>query len=180
MPGHLIILCGRSFSGKSTVASKLADAFNATTISLDDINAERGLWGGDGIPISEWAKTNTMARERTTGLLSRSQTVVIDDTNSPRFLRDGWRDLCKTSDAPYALVFVDTPVELIRDRLQDNRRTSHRQDVIDQVMDEHLDSFEPPDDDEDAIRLSSESWGLSNLIVDVRARWTARARKLQQ
>lgn len=54
--GRLLLLCGRSFSGKTTLARVLADALPAVVVSLDAINDERGLHGGDGIPVEEWAR----------------------------------------------------------------------------------------------------------------------------
>ncbi len=42
----IVLLCGRSFSGKSTVAEVLLRQLPATAVSLDAINAERGLHGG--------------------------------------------------------------------------------------------------------------------------------------
>lgn len=35
-----------------------------SVVSLDEINEERGLYGGEGIPLSDWARTNELARER--------------------------------------------------------------------------------------------------------------------
>lgn len=38
-------MCGFSFSGKSTLARKIIEWLRWAYISLDDINAEQGLWG---------------------------------------------------------------------------------------------------------------------------------------
>lgn len=86
MTGRLILLCGRSFSGKSTVASSLARSLPGLVVSLDVINQERGLDGGEGIPLSEWARTNELAKERVGARLCDDETVILDDTSSPRFL----------------------------------------------------------------------------------------------
>lgn len=109
MTGRLVLLCGRSFSGKSTVASSLAGCLLGSVVSLDAINEERGLYGGEGIPLSEWARTHELATERALARLHDDETVIIDDTSSPRFLREGWRTLCSSAGAPMVLVFVDTP-----------------------------------------------------------------------
>lgn len=58
----LVVMCGRSFSGKSTLA--LADRLGAQRVSLDAINEERGLRGGADIPVSEWMRTNDEASPR--------------------------------------------------------------------------------------------------------------------
>jgi predicted kinase len=170
MTGRLVLLCGRSFSGKSTVAASLAGYLPGSVVSLDAINEERGLHGGEGIPLSEWARTNDLARERVLARLRDDETVIVDDSSSPRFLRDGWRALCASAGAPIALVFVDTPEDVIRQRLMDNRVTGHRLDVTDEVMAAHQKSFEPPEEDEQAVRLkvASSSIDLDALSTVVR------------
>lgn len=153
MTGRMVLLCGRSFSGKSYVASFLAKSLPGAVVSLDAINEERGLHGGQGIPISEWARTNELARERVLTRLTADETVIVDDTSSPRFLRDGWRTKSKAMGAPMVLVFIDTPDEVIRQRLLENRANGHRGDVTDEVMAAHQETFEPPGEDEQPIRL---------------------------
>jgi len=151
--GGLVLLCGRSFSGKSTVASFLAGCLPGSVVSLDVINEERGLYGGKGIPLSEWARTNALARERVLAQLSHGETVIVDDTSSPRFLRDDWRALSTSAGASMVLVFVDTSDGLIRQRHVENRATRRRGDVTDEVMAAHQESLEPPEEDEQAVRL---------------------------
>ena len=153
MPGRLVLLCGRSFSGKSSVASFLAKSLPGVVVSLDAINEERGLHGGDGIPLAEWARTNELARQRVSTRLNADETVIVDDTSSPRFLRDGWRTEVEAAGAPMVLVFIDTPDEVIRQRLLENRTSRQRGDVADEVMAAHQESFEPPSEDEQPIRL---------------------------
>lgn len=84
----LVLRCGLSFSGKSTLAARLSDALVGELLSLDRINEERGLDGGQGIPLDEWATTNRIAHERAGALLAAGRHVVVDDTGSPRFVRD--------------------------------------------------------------------------------------------
>jgi gluconate kinase len=122
-------------------------------VSLDAINEERGLYGGDGIPLAEWARTNELARERVLAQLDHNNTAIVDDTSSPRFLRDGWRTLCASAGAPMVLVFVDSSEDVIRQRLLNNRLSGQRGDVTDEVMAAHRESFEPPGREEQAIRL---------------------------
>lgn len=170
MAGHVVLLCGRSFSGKSTVAAVLAGSLPGSVVSLDAINEERGLDGGRGIPLAEWARTNELARERVLARLRNEETVIIDDTSSPRFLRDGWRMLADSAGAPMALVYVDVSDELIQQRLLANRASCQRGDVTDEVMAAHRESFEPPHDDEQAIRLrvGSSPVDLDALCMAVR------------
>lgn len=170
MTGQLVLLCGTSFSGKSTVASALARALPAAVVSLDAINEERGLWGGDGLPVSEWARTNDLARERVRARLVAGGTVVVDDSSSPRFLRDAWRAVAGSAGAEMVLVFVDAPDELIRQRLVENRASRRRGDLTDEVMAAHLASFEPPGEDEQHLRLQvgPDPVDLDDVCAEVR------------
>ena len=172
VPGRLVLLCGRSFSGKSTVAASLANSLPGRVVSLDEINEERGLYGGDGIPLSEWARTNDLAKERVIARLRDDQTVIVDDTSSPRFLREGWRALCSSVKAAMVLVYVDTSLDLIRQRHAENRFAGHRGDVTDEVMAAHQESFEPPEEDEQAIRVGADldSIDLAELSAVLRSR----------
>ena len=111
----LILLCGRPFSGKSSLAARLAADRGAATISFDAINLERGLHGGEGLPVAEWAATLEIAKERTAALLARHPLVVVDDTLCFRWMRDAFRDLARGADARAVLVYLDPPDYLLRE-----------------------------------------------------------------
>jgi predicted kinase len=164
MGGRLILMCGRSFSGKSTVAQAIAPAFDGTVVSLDLINSERGLNGGRGIPVAEWARTNDVARDRVAAALRTGRTVIVDDTSSPRFLRDGWRAL----GAPVVLVFIDADIATILRRQAANRSVGQRDDVTDEVMTAHLKCFEPPEPDENALRFDADDLSMDAVIGAIR------------
>jgi predicted kinase len=153
--GRLVLLCGASFSGKSTVARSLAPKLGATVVSLDEINARRGLWGGDGIPVEEWMRTHALASGEVRGLVASGASVIVDDTSSPRFLRDGWRSLAVELGARFSLIYVDVDHETIRQRRAANQADPRRRDLTDAVLDQHLADFEPPQADENAVRIKS-------------------------
>ena len=161
-------MCGRSFSGKSTIARALAIALDAKIVSLDSINEERGLFGGEGIAVEEWIRTNEEAARRVSVLLGDNERVVVDDISSPRFLRDDWRSLAKQRNAAFVLVYVDTPSHVMRERLLKNRERSIRHDVTDEVMTDHLESFEPPEPDEEHVVTSSRIEDMPTLFSEVR------------
>jgi hypothetical protein len=82
----LYLMCGFSFSGKSTLARKIIERLRCAYISLDDINAERGLWGGDGISVEEWERTHALARERLATWMATRKDALVDDVNNLRKL----------------------------------------------------------------------------------------------
>ncbi len=47
----LYLLCGLAFSGKTTISRAVVSFLHCPYISLDEINHERGLFGGEGIPV---------------------------------------------------------------------------------------------------------------------------------
>jgi predicted kinase len=167
-PG-LILMCGPSFSGKSVLARALAPLLGAELVSLDSINEARGLFGGKGVPVDEWMRTHELAAEQTRQWLTRGKSVIVDDTSSPRFLRDAWRGRADQIGCPFALVFVDTPPDVISRRHEANRSTRHRHDVTDDILREHLRGFEPPEPDEAAIRVSDPA---EPTQVALEVRWT--------
>ena len=150
----LVLMCGLSFSGKSTLAGHLGHELAATVLSLDSINEERGLHSGQAIPVHEWVETNRLAEERCRAELHAHRNVIIDDTGSPRFIRDQWRTVAGQTQAAFALVWLQIDPELQRERLLENRLAGRRHDVTDEVLLDHLAYFEPPTD-EGAITINA-------------------------
>ncbi len=159
----VLLLCGLPFAGKTTVANELRERLGAGVISLDAINAERGLEGGDGIEVDEWRRTHEIALERLAAELEASTTiVVIDDTNCLRFLRDHYRTVASRFEANTYVVLVRTTMEEVVQRLRSNRASAMRSDVRDDVLAATVHRFEWPGDDERPI--------VWNGIEDLRER----------
>jgi predicted kinase len=81
------ILCGTAFSGKTTAARELCRVIDCVCVSLDEINSERGLHGGDGIPAREWQPTHEIALQRLSELMAEGYDIVLDDTCCFRWRR---------------------------------------------------------------------------------------------
>ncbi len=141
----LVLLCGPAFSGKTTVARALVGRFGHTAVSLDEINARRGLHGGDGIPDAEWARSHELALEQVDRLLrAPTARVVVDDTLCYRFLRDGFRDLAARVARATRLIVLAAPEAEIRRRIAANAPARARRGIDDAVLARHLASFEWP------------------------------------
>lgn len=147
----LVLMCGLSFAGKSTAARAISERLGCDVVSLDRINAERGLDGGQGIPVEEWATTNSIARQRVVEMLRSGRHVVVDDTGSPRFIRDDWRTTAAGCDAAFVVVWVRIDETTQRARVAANRVSGARSDVVDRVLAEHRAAFEEPGADENPI-----------------------------
>jgi predicted kinase len=157
MSREVIATCGLAFSGKSTVARKVAAALDAELISYDAINARRGFDGGKVIADSEWEKTSLMAAGSARAALANGRSVVVDDTFSHRFLRERFRAVAKAVGVPFVLLFVDTPLSVIEARIAENARSKQRAHIEADVFAHHRDRFQLPGDDETPVRLSNEA-----------------------
>ena len=156
MTPELIVLCGLAFSGKSTIARRVAQELGAELISYDAINAARGFDGGTVIADAEWEKTSLRAAEQAGEALAAGRSVVIDDTFSHRFLRERFAKMAEAAGMPFVLLFVDTPLAVIEARIADNTLTGYRGHIAPDVFAHHRDRFQFPGDDENPIRVASE------------------------
>ena len=149
-------MCGLAFSGKSTVAQTLRRELGIELISLDAINAERGLQGGEGIPDKQWEETSLMAMDRLRALLRERHSVVVDDTFSHRFLRERCKGVADECGCRFLIVFVDAPLSEIEARRAANKANPVRHHIRDEVFRHHRDRFQYPTDDEIVVRVTTD------------------------
>jgi hypothetical protein len=146
-------MCGLAFSGKSTLARRIADELFIGLISLDAINHERGLRGGEGMSIAQWEETSAIAMERLRQRLRAGESAVVDDTFSRRFLRDRCKAVAVEFGAAFTIVWIDTPIGEIRARRQANYERQTRHHIRDDIFYEHYKTFQFPTPDEAAVRV---------------------------
>ena len=150
---RLFMMCGIAFSGKTTVAKQLSQAVGCAYVGLDDINAERGLHGGDGIAVEEWDRTHNIALERMRELMAGSEDIVLDDTNCFRWLRDRYRESAHENGYIVELVYLEIPLQDVQARIVQNSMTASRRSIGSNILGEHVREFEAPQADEAATVL---------------------------
>ena len=146
-------MCGTAFSGKTTVAKQLVQALGCAYVSLDEINAERGLHGGEGIAVEEWERTHQIALERMRELMARGEDIVLDDTNCFRWLRDRYREVACGKEYIAELVYLEVPLQEVQARIARNTMTAGRHSIESDVFGEHVRGFEVPHNGEVATVL---------------------------
>ncbi len=151
------IMCGLAFSGKSSAAQRVAEILSCVLISLDAINHERGLDGGEGIPVEEWERTSHIAMERLEVALRGGRSIVVDDTFSHRFLRDRCRAVAERSGSRFLILYMDTPLPVIEARRLANDRNPTRHRVRDEVFAAHRDGFQHPAAGEPFVRITDDT-----------------------
>jgi predicted kinase len=146
-------MCGLAFSGKSSVAAILVRELKTELISLDAINDERGLCGGEGMSDRQWEETSAIAMDRLRQWLQRGRSVVVDDTFSHRFLRERCKRVADDNGSRFLIILMDTPLSEIEARREANDRHPVRHRIRDQVFWHHRDRFQFPTDDEMVVRI---------------------------
>ena len=149
----LIIICGLSFSGKSTLGDAIADAFGYPQADVDE--TMRRLYGSDvedaDLSPKQWDRIYTETDILIASYLRHGRSVVDASRSFRKVERDTARGLADGCNAATVVIHVDTPEAVARERWQQNRRTHSRRDVSDQDFEEIISVMEPPADEEDAL-----------------------------
>jgi len=149
MPGRpeLLIMCGLSFSGKTTLAREISERYHCPVISLDAMNAHGRLNSGEGALDSEWRKAHASALEGLDGLMQKkTPMIIIDDNSCLRFLRDNYRYVANRYGYKVHTVLLDTPMDMIHARRREG--LEYRDRVSDAVFEEHCRGFQWPEAEE--------------------------------
>lgn len=155
----LFILCGLPFSGKTYLAQKIAEHLAVTIISFDEIYEElRQKTGYDLSPQPEiWDQVKQSALLSLSKNLREGKNVVWDSTNPLRKHREELIQIGNSFGAQNIVVHVNTPLNEVRKRRQENKST-HRK--IDRGSDDFGQThrvWENPLEEEQAIQVVSES-----------------------
>ena len=167
----LILVCGTSFAGKSTLARRLAERFGYSEVDVDATKA--GLFGegvaDDALDRFDWERVYRETDRRIGELLAAGRSVIDASRWFRRAERDAARAICRAHGADLVPVFVDTPEHVTRQRLLANRRTRERSDVTDEGFAANLAACEPPTADERPLVFrfgdEAEEWMTRNAAI---------------
>src|SRR5438270_7956448 len=114
----LYILCGYPFAGKSTLAKALINKYGFIRVAIDNINSELGV-GKDfdkEITPEEWQRTYDVYHDRIANNLKAGKSVIADTVAHTRESRDGLRKIAQESNAETVILYVNTPLEVVKER----------------------------------------------------------------
>lgn len=143
-------MCGVGFSGKSTLSKKIAEHLGATLISWDAIYFEMKDKLSADNASNELAK---LSMERISDALRNGKSVVFDFTSLKRAHREKLRNLAKEFNADSKIIFLDTPIEVQKERQELNKVTKERHDVKQEYLDYAIAELEVPAEDENVVRV---------------------------
>lgn len=165
----LIIICGISFAGKSTLGKAIAKRFGYAQVDVDDTKFD--LYGPDtrdeDLSRSDWIRIYDETDKRVEGYLRSGRTVIDASRNFRKDERQLTRQIATKQKAEIVTIFVDTPEVVARKRLLENRKNKSRLDVIDKDFETILQVWEPPAGDENPLVFNYggniDSWIANNM-----------------
>ena len=149
----LIVICGLSFAGKSTLADAICGAYGHVQVDVDVTIEE--LYGpevaDDDLAPEDWDRIYTATDSRIEAHLRDGDSVVDASRNFQRFERDRARAIAIRTEAELVLIHVDTPEEIARLRWAANRAKQTWRDVSDEAFEQIIAVMAPPTADENAL-----------------------------
>ena len=144
-------MCGLAFSGKSTLSRKITEQTGYKLIAFDtlwvEIERERSVpQGAEG-----WRLIRNLAQEEILTTLKSSISVVYDDNNPRKEHREELREVARKAGVESFVIYLDTPLDIIRVREEANRTLQDRHDVDPVNFEKVLKDLEPPTADENVI-----------------------------
>ncbi|MCT7960863.1 AAA family ATPase [Laspinema sp. D1] len=145
--GRLILMCGLSGSGKSTIARQLARATGAIHIRSDAVRKHlAGIplqsKGSDEIYIAEMT-AQTYGRLLELGIMGASEgwTVILDAKYDRQGLREAAIAAARDRGLPLQILHCTAPIAILRDRL--NHRQGDIADATADLLDTQQQTAEP-------------------------------------
>jgi predicted kinase len=163
-PRRLVVMCGPAFSGKTTLSRALATR-GLVRLSPDDLLRSDGLEPGDGLPGECWGRALARICSQIEDLARAGASAVVDDTSCYRWLRDRYREVGAGCGLRALLILLRIDRSEVLHRVEANARTGLRQGIRDAVLREHLDRFEWPGPNEEALEIDA-LWPLERQVEE--------------
>jgi len=146
----LVVVCGLSFAGKTTLGSALARRFNYKEVDVDLTKVR--LYGvrfeENALDQDAWNRIYDETDREIAQYLQAGASVVDASRNFRKEERSHARRIAALSGADFLLIYIDTPEHVARKRLLANRQRPERVDWGDTSFDEIVQAMEPPGENE--------------------------------
>ena len=151
---NLYIMCGLAFSGKSTLARKIAEYTGSRLIAFDKLwvekEKEQPITKGD----EGWRFIRKVAQDEIANTLKEGQSVVYDDNNIRLEHREELREIARGFGVNSIVIYLNTPMELIRERELANKTTGERHKVEPENFQKVVEQLEVPSSNENVLEFT--------------------------
>lgn len=146
-------MCGLAFSGKSTLARKISEHTGSKLIAFDKLWVEKDK--EQPVPKGDkgWKFIRRVGQEEVAKALKEGNSVVYDDNNVRFEHREELREVARRLGAKAVVVYLNTPIELIREREITNRTTGERHEVEPKNFQTVLEQLQVPNDQENVLEF---------------------------
>jgi len=142
-------MCGVGFSGKSTLSKKIAEYTGSVLVSQDGMYFEKkDELNIDQDDDNQWQMLSGFCHERILENLKLGKSVVFDDVALRFEHREKLRELARSVGANTKVIFLDTPIEIQKERQMRNLITKERHDVEQRYLDQAIAELEIPTENE--------------------------------
>lgn len=151
------IMCGLAFSGKSTLAKKVAEYTKSKIIAFDRLWVEKDREKPIPKNTKGWSYIREVGQEEISESLNAGISVVYDDNNPKRKHRDELRSLARGAGADTVVIYLDTPLNVIRSREEENKVSQDRHAVEPKNFQKVLEDMEVLGKEEGALVFTPET-----------------------
>jgi predicted kinase len=164
----LYILTGLPYSGKTTLTKELVKRCGFGSVSMDDVMEARG-YEAEKMTQEDWNSVYSEGYEKLKNLLSKGKTVILDLGNLKRSERKTAKLIAESLHSSYKLIYLNIPVDQIKDRWAKNNETNERNQLEQITLDRELNMFEKPTADENYITYNQsmdlDKWIKENITT---------------
>ena len=152
----LYIMCGLAFSGKSTLARKIAEHTGSKIIAFDKLWVEKAKEQPVPQGAEGWKFIREVGQNEVEEALKGGASVVYDDNNVRFEHRGELREVARRFKARAIVVYLNTPLEIIRERVAINKTTGQRHEVEPKNFNTVLEQLQIPTDQENVMQFTPE------------------------
>jgi predicted kinase len=152
-PGLVLLMCGMAGSGKTTFSQAL-ELRGFARLSIDEVMWTRFGRHGIDYPAADYRslleRAHAELSDRLAAVMARRTPAVVDSAFWNRADRDRHKVLVEQAGCRWQIVYMQTPLELVRNRLsQRNFRFDANAPyaITDDILTRYAAAFEPPLDE---------------------------------
>ena len=151
-------MVGVGFSGKSTLAKQIVEYKNAVLVSQDDLWFEKEKeWDLSLDSDEDWDRVLQISKQRVRENLAEGESVVFDHVNLRHNHREELINMAKSYNARAVIIYLDTPIDIQKERQIKNKETKERHDVKQEELDDAIKELEIPEESENVFVFKPET-----------------------